>query len=66
MAGDVRNGILSVERAVAEYGVVISPDGRSLDAAATDAERSARRTERPEPGPASLPTPLAERTPPRS
>jgi N-methylhydantoinase B len=66
VAGDVRNGILSVERAVAEYGVVISPDGRSLDAAATDAERSARRTERPEPGPASLPTPLAERTPPRS
>ena len=36
VAADVRNGILSRERALAAYGVVVSADGRELDEAATD------------------------------
>jgi N-methylhydantoinase B len=61
VARDVLNGILSVGRARAEYGVVVSADGRTLDAAATEAARKARREARSEAPSASLPTPLADR-----
>jgi len=40
--GDVRNGLISRERALADYGVVVSPD-ETLDDAATTAERARRR-----------------------
>jgi N-methylhydantoinase B len=63
VAADVRNGILSVERARAEYGVVILPDGGTPDLAATDAEREALRARRPDGPPASGPTRLADRAP---
>jgi N-methylhydantoinase B len=63
VAADVRNGILSVERARAEYGVVILPDGGTPDLAATDAERDRLRARRPDGAPASGPTGLADRAP---
>ncbi len=37
---DVRDGVVSVESAADDYGVVIGADGRSVDGAATDALRS--------------------------
>ncbi|MDA3039928.1 MAG: hydantoinase B/oxoprolinase family protein [Actinomycetota bacterium] len=43
---DVRDGVVSVESAVADYGVVIGVDGRSVDIAATDAHRSRGRFDR--------------------
>jgi N-methylhydantoinase B len=66
VAGDVRNGILSRERAFRAYGVVLGDDGRSLDEAATDAERVARRIGRPRTSGTEglVPTPLAERSAP--
>jgi hypothetical protein len=41
-----------------------APGGRTVDAAATEAARSSRRGERLDPQAASLPTSLADRTPP--
>jgi N-methylhydantoinase B len=41
--GDVRNGLVSIARARAEYGVVVRDD-ETLDEAATDRERASRRT----------------------
>jgi N-methylhydantoinase A len=40
---DVRDEVVSVEAAAADYGVVIAPDGRSVDAEATLALRRSRR-----------------------
>ena len=37
---DVRDGVVSMEAAECDYGVVISRDGRSVDEAATIALRS--------------------------
>ena len=62
VAADVRNGILSAARALAAYGVVVSADGRKIDAAATEAERDRRRADRTTPPPDALPTPLDART----
>ena len=42
VAGDVRNGFVSVERALADYGVVIGADER-MDRDRTESERRARR-----------------------
>ncbi len=66
VARDVRNGILSVARAAAEYGVAFMPDGRTLDAAATEADRATRRSARPEPKDVSAPTPMSDRRAPRT
>jgi N-methylhydantoinase B len=63
VAGDVRNAVLSVGRAAAEYGVIVSPDHRALDAPRTDALRSSLRAGRPGPLPGPVPTALADRTP---
>ena len=41
---DVRDGVVSTEGARRDYGVVITPDGRSIDEVATEDERSARRS----------------------
>jgi N-methylhydantoinase B len=66
VAGDVRNGILSRKRAFEAYGVVLGDDGRTLDEAATDAERVARRVGRSRTSGTEglVPTPLAERSAP--
>jgi N-methylhydantoinase B len=61
VAADIRNGLLSPARGLAEYGVVAATDG-TLDVAATAAERGARRTEPRIARSASAPTPLADRT----
>ena len=42
VAADVRNEILSVERALAAYGVVIDPTSGEVDAEATAVERARR------------------------
>ena len=42
---DVLDGYVSAEGALRDYGVVLTPDGRSLDLEATRAERAARRQE---------------------
>ena len=63
VAGDVRNAVLSAGRAAAEYGVIVSPDHRALDAPRTDALRSSLRAGRPGPLPGPVPTALADRTP---
>jgi N-methylhydantoinase B len=65
VAKDVRNGLLSPERALAEYAVAVTPDG-TVDEVATDAERGRRRgagraTDDAAPTPNGTPTPLAER-----
>lgn len=39
---DVRDGVLSIETAARDYGVVIAPDGRSVDAARTATLRAKR------------------------
>jgi N-methylhydantoinase B len=39
---DVRGGFVSRERAETNYGVVLTPDGRSVDAAATEKRRAKR------------------------
>jgi N-methylhydantoinase B len=39
---DVRDEVVSVEGAARDYGVVIGPDGRSVDLAATAALRASR------------------------
>jgi N-methylhydantoinase B len=39
---DVRNGVIGVARALADYGVVITAD-EQVDGRATDAERDRRR-----------------------
>ena len=49
---DVRNELLSVERAAADYGVVVDTARWAVDAAATEARRSAIRAAR---GDAPLP-----------
>jgi N-methylhydantoinase B len=61
-ARDVRNGILSADRAFTEYGVVIVADTLELDIDATEAERTARRARQSPIGSPSLPTPLEDRT----
>ena len=43
---DVRNELLSAERAVADYGVVVDTARRAVDTAATAARRAAMRAER--------------------
>jgi N-methylhydantoinase B/oxoprolinase/acetone carboxylase alpha subunit len=40
---DVRDGYLDAAQAMADYGVVLSADGRAVDEAATDACRRSRR-----------------------
>ena len=47
-AADVHRGLVSVEAAAAEYGVVVSPDG-VVDDAATERERTRIRGEREDP-----------------
>ncbi|MGH2860586.1 MAG: hydantoinase B/oxoprolinase family protein [Solirubrobacteraceae bacterium] len=47
-ADDVHAGLVSVEAALTEYGVIVSADGR-LDLEATERERARMRGERPEP-----------------
>ena len=42
VARDVRNGMVSADRALADYGVVLGPDG-DPDPDATAGERSGRR-----------------------
>jgi N-methylhydantoinase B len=64
VADDIRNGILSVRHAEAEYGVVLSLDGRALDADATASSRSVRRAGQSGSAPKQIPTPLADRTSP--
>ncbi len=44
---DVRDGVVSLQAARGDYGVVINPDGRAVDAKATTAERAGRQ---PRPG----------------
>jgi N-methylhydantoinase B len=61
VAVDVRGGVLSVERAAMEYGVVFPAGSSSPDAAATEALRSRRRAARREPAPGPVPTALADR-----
>ncbi len=66
VATDVRNGILSAERAFTEYGVVFKPDRAEVDPDATKAERTARRVRSEEEGTTtpvapSTPTPLEDR-----
>jgi N-methylhydantoinase B len=46
-AADVRSGLVSVQAAAAEYGVVVSADGE-VDDAATERERERIRSERPD------------------
>lgn len=66
VATDVRNGILSPQRASAEYGVVLRPDTGEVDQDGTETERATRRV-RPEadatttPISSSAPTPLEDR-----
>lgn len=48
VATDVRNGFVSAERALSDYGVVTAPDG-ALDAPATRRERAARANAPPPP-----------------
>lgn len=43
VAADVRNGFVSLERAAADYGVVIDPATGAVDEAATDARRGVVR-----------------------
>jgi N-methylhydantoinase B len=62
VAADVRNGILTVGRALTAYAVVVSADGRALDLPVTTAERAGRRTARSARPADSVPTPLADRT----
>lgn len=52
---DVRNGLLSIAAARAQYGVVINPDGPSVDIEATEQERHRICSAR---GPAPLPVVL--------
>ncbi len=60
---DVRNGILSPDRAEAVYGVVVDEATGELDADATTTARGARRgAQAGAPRAAGQPTPLAERT----
>ncbi len=47
-AADVHGGLVSVEAAKAEYGVIVSADGE-IDHGATDREREKMRSERDEP-----------------
>ena len=66
VATDVRNGILSTERAFNEYGVVFKQDTAQVDPDATQAERTARRVRSQEestttPVAPSEPTPLEDR-----
>ncbi len=65
VAANVRNGILSVERAFTEYGVVFQADKAGVDADATEAERTARRARSQAgtttPVSSSEPTPLEDR-----
>jgi N-methylhydantoinase B len=44
VANDVRNGIVSIEAARAEYGVVIDPESLAIDFAATEALRAERQS----------------------
>ena len=66
VAADVRNGILSATRALAEYGVVVNPDTLKIDPAGTQAERSRRLRSNRESATIerawSKPTPLEDRT----
>ena len=57
---DVRNGLLSIERARTAYGVVVTDTGE-IDVALTDAERKDHRSTQPEQQQSSLPTPLEAR-----
>jgi N-methylhydantoinase B len=66
VAVDVRNGILSRERARSRYGVVVTTGGTDVDTEATARERDARRSEQGAPPPAGRPTPLDERLNPGS
>ena len=43
MLADVHDGYLDAAQAEADYGVVLSADGRAVDEAATDACRRSRR-----------------------
>jgi len=65
VATDVHNGILSTERAFAEYGVVLMPDTDEVDREATETERTARRATSEDatstPISPSAPTPLEDR-----
>lgn len=61
IARDVRNGVLSPERALAEYAAVVALDG-TIDAGATAAERADRRRRRPTGATAPEgPTPIEDR-----
>ena len=66
VAADVRNGILSATRALAEYGVVVNPDTLEIDPAGTEEERSRRLRSSRESATIerarSKPTPLEDRT----
>ena len=46
VAADVRDGYVSLRRALKDYGVVFNDDGRTIDVAATENERAMRVRER--------------------
>lgn len=55
VAHDVREGKVSPERALADYGVVLLPETREVDEHATKAERKRRAARRRGPGDATIP-----------
>jgi N-methylhydantoinase B len=46
VAGDVRDGYVSLLHALRDYGVVFNGDGRTIDVLGTERERVMRRRER--------------------
>jgi N-methylhydantoinase B len=61
VAADVRDGVLTVQHAAAEYGVVIPPGGVVVDRAATESLRDSARAARTGPAPDPVPTALEDR-----
>jgi N-methylhydantoinase B len=62
VADDVRNGILSVERAFKDYAVIVEAATYGVDKEGTERERGARQSLLPGTVPAGMPTPLADRS----
>ena len=62
VADDVRNGILSVEHAFKEYGVIVDAATNEVDQEGTERERGNRQPLAPGAVPAGLPTPLSDRS----
>jgi N-methylhydantoinase B len=62
VADDVRNGILSVEHAFKEYGVIVDTATSEIDKEATDLERGNREPLLPGAGESGIPTPLSDRS----